>query len=219
MIKLTDLLKEIENNYSNQIIKLSPILNKLVARDSPKIYTGANSTQYSKDGQLSNTNTPFYDFGGADKILQSFNNTVVDYSDTMEMITADEIEEMVKDGEIAKFIDADLSKPIKLSPKSAINMSWSLGWFINEGNASTIAKNINNALSPGGILVITEHLTAILMLLKHLPSFKLLEINYISDDQSGYTLEDIEQMEKDGTLTPDVIEDFLNNTATVVLQK
>ena len=219
MIRLINLLREIEDNYSNSIIKLSPTLNKIVTRDSPKIYMGADSTQYSKNGQLSNTSAPFYDFGGADEILQSPNNTVIDYSNAMEMVTVDEMEEMIKDGEIAGFIDADLSKSIKLSPKNAINMSWSLGWFISEGNASTIAKNINNALSSGGILVITEHLVAILMLLKHLSSFKLLEINFISDDQSRYGLKDIEQMEKNNTLTPDIIEDFLNNTATVILQK
>jgi len=75
----------------------------------------------------------------------------------------------------SKFIEADLSKYIKLPPKKIINISSAVAQINSPNNLS---KTIKHALKPGGILVIHDHIGAVQDLLKYLKDFKLLEIHY-----------------------------------------
>jgi hypothetical protein len=183
MIKLTDLLNE------NKILIDYPLkdnyINTLISKDSPELYIDKTSTTYTNNNQLKNINSPFYDFGGGAFSINSPNNTVVDYSgedneygaefNITDYTDAEDNINPVSGHQFDNYIDADLRKYIKLPPKNAINITDALYNF--NDNPSTIAKTIDDALLPGGLLVISDHLYVVSKLLKKLPSYKLLELN------------------------------------------
>ena len=183
MIKLLDILKEakILNNYPLK----NNYINKLISKDSPKLYIDKNITEYTNNNQLKDISSPFYDFGGGAYSLDSPNNTIIDYTGEDNEYGAEfdlsdytDVENNISPLSGYKFggyIDADLRKYIKLPPKNAINITDALYNFID--NPLTIAKTINNALLPGGLLVVSDHLSVVSKLLEKLPSYKLLELN------------------------------------------
>jgi hypothetical protein len=190
MIKLLDILKE--NKILNKYPLQNEYINLLINRDSPKIFIDKNNTEYTNNNQLKDTSSPFYDFGGGAFAIDSPNNTIVDYTgedneygvefDVSDYIEAKDKVSQYSGHKFDKYIDTDLRKYVKLPPKNAINITDALYNFIN--NPSTIAKTINDALLPGGLLVISDHLSVVSDLLKKLPSYKLLELNI--RDWDGY---------------------------------
>ena len=183
MIKLIDILNE------NKILIDYPLkdnyINALIAKDSPELYIDKNSTTYTNNNQLKDINSPFYDFGGGAFSINSPNNTVIDYTgedniygaefDITDYTDVEDNTNLISGHQFDKYIDADLRKYIKLPPKNAINITDALYNFID--NPPVIAKTINDALLPGGLLVISDHLGVVSKLLKKLPSYKLLELN------------------------------------------
>lgn len=187
MIKLLNILLEntdypLKDNY----------INLLIDRDLPKLYINQNTTEYTINDELKNTNYPFYDFGGGGFAIDSPNNTIVDYTNSEygaefepeDYINAKDNVNLYSGHKFDKFINADLNNYIKLPPKNAINIKDALYNFIK--NPSTIAKTIDHALTPGGLLVIRDHVRIISKLLKKLPSYKLLELKIDTDIYDEY---------------------------------
>jgi hypothetical protein len=88
----------------------------------------------------------------------------------------------------SKFIEADLSKYIKLPPKNGINIFSAVAQINSPNN---LAKTIKHALKPGGLLVIKDHIGAVQDLLKYLKDFKLLAFEYVDvEDLDDITLSD-----------------------------
>ena len=112
--------------------------------------------------------TPAYDFGGIENPLEGNNITVVD-------IEPNEYGEFEEDN----YIQADLSKYIELPPRKGIFMGHSLIYI---ENYPTIAKTIDAALQPGGLLIISDWLDPINDIIPYLQSYKLLEVFTLDDD-------------------------------------
>lgn len=118
-----------------------------------------------------------YDFGGGEGPIDDSQAVVVDlYLDSKQKQNP------------AKFIEADLSKYIKLPPKDAINIFSAVAQINSPNNLS---KTIKSALNPGGLLVIKDHIGAVQDLLKYLKDFKLLKISYLDiEDPENITPSD-----------------------------
>lgn len=118
-----------------------------------------------------------YDFGGGEGPIDDSQAVVVDlYLDSKQKQNP------------TKFIEADLSKYVKLPPKDAINIFSAVAQINSPNNLS---KTIKSALNPGGLLVIKDHIGAVQDLLKYLKDFKLLTISYIDvEDPEDITSSD-----------------------------
>jgi hypothetical protein len=118
-----------------------------------------------------------YDFGGGEGPIDDPQAVVVDlYLNSKQKQNP------------TKFIEADLSKYVKLPPKDAINIFSSVAQINSPNNLS---KTIKSALNPGGLLVIKDHIGAVQDLLKYLKDFKLLTISYMdAEDPKDITLSD-----------------------------
>ena len=159
MIKLLDLLKEVNLPEDSNLLKM-------INRDKPKIKAPYKYLKTIFDN-FTFPITPAYDFGGIENPLEGNNITVVD-------IEPNEYGEFEEDN----YIQADLSKYIELPPRKGIFMGNSLIYI---ENYPTIAKTIDTALQPGGILIISDWLDPINDIIPYLQSYKLLEV-FTSDD-------------------------------------
>ena len=159
MIKLLDLLKEVNLPEDSNLLKM-------INRDKPKIKAPYKYLKTIFDN-FTFPITPAYDFGGIENPLEGNNITVVD-------IEPNEYGEFEEDN----YIQADLSKYIELPPRKGIFMGHSLIYI---ENYPTIAKTIDAALQPGGLLIISDWLDPINDIIPYLQSYKLLEV-FTSDD-------------------------------------
>ena len=159
MIKLLDLLKEANLPEDSNLLKM-------INRDKPKIKAPYKYLKTIFDN-FTFPVTPAYDFGGIENPLEGNNITVVD-------IEPNEYGEFEEDN----YIQADLSKYIELPPRKGIFMGLSLIYI---ENYPTIAKTIDAALQPGGLLIISDWLDPINDIIPYLQSYKLLEV-FTSDD-------------------------------------
>ena len=159
MIKLLDLLKEVNLPEDSNLLKM-------INRDKPKIKAPYKYLKTIFDN-FTFPVTPAYDFGGIENPLEGNNITVVD-------IEPNEYGEFEEDN----YIQADLSKYIELPPRKGIFMGHSLIYI---ENYPTIAKTIDAALQPGGLLIISDWLDPINDIIPYLQSYKLLEV-FTSDD-------------------------------------
>ena len=154
MIKLLDLLKEANLPEDSNLLKM-------INRDKPKIKAPYKYLKTIFDN-FTFPVTPAYDFGGIENPLEGNNITVVD-------IEPNEYGEFEEDN----YIQADLSKYIELPPRKGIFMGHSLIYI---ENYPTIAKTIDAALQPGGLLIISDWLDPINDIIPYLQSYKLLEV-------------------------------------------
>ena len=154
MIKLLDLLKEVNLPEDSNLLKM-------INRDKPKIKAPYKYLKTIFDN-FTFPVTPAYDFGGIENPLEGNNITVVD-------IEPNEYGEFEEDN----YIQADLSKYIELPPRKGIFMGHSLIYI---ENYPTIAKTIDAALQPGGLLIISDWLDPINDIIPYLQSYKLLEV-------------------------------------------
>jgi hypothetical protein len=139
------------------------IIDEFIKRDNPEIINDISS-KYTDGWHLKDQSDLFYDLGGGEGPVDSPNNIVVDFED---------FEGEYEEGkEINKFIAADLDKFKKLPPLSAINVSFSAAYIFPK----PLAKTIDHALKPGGILNIADHARAIADVMKNLKNYKLIEI-------------------------------------------
>ena len=159
MIKLLEILKEVNLPEDSNLLKM-------INRDKPKIKAPYKYLKTIFDN-FTFPVTPAYDFGGIENPLEGNNITVVD-------IEPNEYGEFEEDN----YIQADLSKYIELPPRKGIFMGHSLIYI---ENYPTIAKTIDAALQPGGLLIISDWLDPINDIIPYLQSYKLLEV-FTSDD-------------------------------------
>jgi hypothetical protein len=133
------------------------ILDFFIKRDNPELLD-----EYEA-GDFIGGNV--YDFGGGEGPIDDSQAVVVDlYLDSKQKQNP------------TKFIEADLSKYVKLPPKDVINIFSAVAQINSPNNLS---KTIKSALNPGGLLVIKDHIGAVQDLLKYLKDFKLLTISYM----------------------------------------
>jgi hypothetical protein len=153
-------------SFVPQDIKLNTkILDFFIKRDNPEQIEG--DIVYGD----------VYDFGGAERPIDSSQAVVVDLYLTPK-----------QKKNPSKFIEADLSKYVELPPKNGINIFSAVAQINSPNNLS---KTIKHALKPGGLLVIKDHLGAVQNLLKYLKEFKLLEFEYVDiEDEENITLSD-----------------------------
>jgi hypothetical protein len=136
--------------------KFNPkILDFFIKRDNPK--------QIEGDPIYGNV----YDFGGGENPIDE---------DDPQSIVVDLYLTPNQKKNSSKFIEADLSKYVKLPPKDGINIFSAVAQINSPNN---LAKTIKHALKPGGLLVIKDHVGAVQDLLKYLKDFKLLAFGYI----------------------------------------
>jgi hypothetical protein len=166
-------LKEEEGIAHHEFImeKNHPTIQKMIERDKPKI----KNTFSSKYGPGHTTSELAYDFGGGENPMLGKNVTVVDLDSYG---WEDEIEDF-------KFIEADLTKSQVLSPVNLITANSFISNAIDDSNAKIMASNVDNALKSGGYLFIHDWTAPIEMIMKYLPSYKLIEILWDDDEDNG----------------------------------
>jgi len=150
------------------------VLEYFIKRDKPKmLYDFFDNSQYIEKGNI-------YDFGGAEgRDDEDEENTTV---------VVDIYLSPPQKKNSSKFIEADLSKFVKLPPRDTITISSSVAQINSPNNLS---KTINHSLNPGGLLILKDHIGAIQDLLKYLKNLTLLELQYTDvEDENNLTLSD-----------------------------
>jgi hypothetical protein len=182
MRKINGKLNENEDDDNNSIppnFNIPEIIKNKILTDKPKIYNqGERETEYTKYQQLKPNFSPLYDLGGGemgDSHVQSPKNIIIgdDIEDDREFW-----DEIIEAGEVEDAIQHDLDEFIKLSPRKYINITSVLQYLGSGG----IYKTIDHALSSGGIIVVSDYIEEIERFIKQLPSYKLIEINFIGGD-------------------------------------
>jgi hypothetical protein len=144
------------------------IIDDFIKRDNPKILDYGDSSKYTRGFRLKPQSSLFYDLGGGEGPIESPNNIVVDDWDGG-----------YEEGEeIHSFIQADLDEFVELQPVSAINATFSVAYM----ESTPVAKTIDQALKPGGILNIADHADSIANVMKNLQNYKLVELKVSKED-------------------------------------
>lgn len=157
-LALNDYLEDVKNNPPNhdEIFNFKDNNYDVIVNDFWKYYFGPFAKKFKKSKKLYNSpSKKTYDFGGSYPEKPGDPNWVVVDKISKENFIQDIEDEMEDDDEPNPYIQADLSKAIKLEPVGNV-FSRQTVKYIPENKIKIFAENINNGLLPGGKVTLIE---------------------------------------------------------------